>query len=114
MRSSYFYSAFLMKLLLAFAAAGLLRTAGAQAQTVLPSGAVAPTGAVAPSGAIITPGTVPGSQPVVAPASGDGGSQRSRRRDEKIPGLDRQDRKELRKLRKVGTAADENGKVKKQ
>jgi len=103
-----------MKLLLALATVCLLGPVAAQAQTVLPSGAVAPNGAIAPSGAIITPGTVPGSQPVVAPDARDGGSIRGRRRNEKIPGLNRQDRKELRKLRKVGAAPDENGKIKKQ
>lgn len=103
-----------MKLLLAFATAGLLCSASAQAQTVLPSGAVAPAGAVAPSGAIITPGTVPGSQPVVAPDMGDGGSTRARRRDEKIPGLNHQDRKELRKMGKVRAVPEENGNTKKQ
>nr|GFD31066.1 hypothetical protein [Tanacetum cinerariifolium] len=60
-----------MKLLLVFAAAGLLGTASAQAQTVLPSGAVAPAGAVVPTtGAPITPGTVPGAQPVEPPTRG--------------------------------------------
>jgi hypothetical protein len=91
-----------MKLLLAFAAAGLLGTASAQAQTVLPSGAVAPAGAVTPTtGVPITPATVPGAQPVVPAATRDAGSPRAARHDEKVPGMDRQDKKRLRKMGKV-------------
>jgi len=91
-----------MKLLLAFAAACLLSTASAQAQTVLPSGAVAPAGAVVtPSGVPVTPATVPGSQPLSTPATRDGGSPRASRHDEKVPGMDREDKKRLRKMGKM-------------
>jgi hypothetical protein len=96
-----------MKLLLAFAAAGLLGTASAHAQTVLPSGAVAPTGAVAPAtGVPITPGTVPGAQPLSTPATRDAGSPRAARRDRKVPGMTREDRKRIRKMGKVKYSAD--------
>ncbi len=91
-----------MKLLLAFATTCLLGTATAHAQTVLPSGAVAPNGAVSPAtGVPITPGTVPGSQPFSTPATRDGGSPRASRHDEKVPGMSREDRKQMRKMGKV-------------
>jgi hypothetical protein len=91
-----------MKLLLAFATVCLLGTVAAQAQTVLPSGAVAPTGSVVtPSGVPVTPATVPGSQPLVTPATRDAGSPRAARHDEKVPGMDRQDKKRLRKMGKM-------------
>lgn len=88
-----------MKLLLV--AACLLGTTALRAQTVLPSGAVAPTGAITPAGAPITPGTVPGAQPLNTLDRGGNGSARGRRRKDKIPGLSREDRKELRKLNKI-------------
>lgn len=91
-----------MKLLLAFATASLLGAASAHAQTVLPSGAVAPTGTVSPAtGVPITPGTVPGSQPLSTPATRDGGSPRAARHDEKVPGMSREDRKQMRKMGRV-------------
>jgi hypothetical protein len=91
-----------MKLLLAIATTCLLSASVAQAQTVLPSGAVAPTGSVvAPSGVPVTPGTVPGSQPLSTPATRDGGSPRAARHDEKVPGMSREDRKQMRKMGKV-------------
>jgi hypothetical protein len=91
-----------MKLLLAFATVCVLGTASAQAQTVLPSGAVAPAGAVAPTtGVPITPATVPGAQPVVSPATRDGGSPRASRHDEKAPGMSHQDKKRIRKMGKM-------------
>jgi hypothetical protein len=91
-----------MKLLLALAATSLLGAASAQAQTVLPSGAVAPTGSVAPAtGVPITPATVPGAQPLSTPATRDAGSPRASRRDEKVPGMSREDRKRIRKMGKV-------------
>jgi len=96
-----------MKLFLAFAAAGLLGTASAHAQTVLPSGAVAPTGAVAtPTGVPITPATVPGAQPLSTPATRDAGSPRAARHDEKVPGMSREDKKRIRKMGKVKYSAD--------
>ena len=96
-----------MKLLFAFAVAGLLGTASAHAQTVLPSGAVAPTGTVAPAtGVPITPATVPGAQPVVTPATRDAGSPRAANRDKKVPGMSREDRKRLRKMGKVKYSAE--------
>lgn len=96
-----------MKLLLAFATAGLLGAASAQAQTVLPSGAVAPAGAGAPTtGVPVTPGTVPGSQPFSTPTTRDGGSPRASHHDEKVPGLSRQDRKQMRKMGKVKYNSD--------
>lgn len=95
-----------MKLLLAFATASLLGATAAQAQTVLPSGAVAPTGAVAPSGQVITPGTVPGSQPLSTPDAQDGGSPRASRRARKVPGLDRQERRQNRKMDRMHYTAD--------
>jgi hypothetical protein len=96
-----------MKLLLTIAAACLLGAASAQAQTVLPSGAVAPTGAVAPAtGVPITPGTVPGAQPVVTPATRDAGSPRPARRDKQAPGMSREDKKRLRKMGKIKYSAD--------
>jgi len=90
-----------MKLLLALATVCLFGTAAAQAQTVLPSGAVAPTGAVTPTGTTVTPATVPGSQPLSTPATRDGGSPRASRKDEKVPGMSRQDKKRLRKMGKM-------------
>ncbi|MGI4872009.1 MAG: hypothetical protein ACRYFX_12625 [Janthinobacterium lividum] len=91
-----------MKLLLAFATAGLLGTASAQAQTVLPSGAVAPTGAIVePSGVLVTPAAVPGSQPLNTPSVRDGGSPRAARHDVKVPGMDHQERKQMRKMGKM-------------
>ncbi|RZK29805.1 MAG: hypothetical protein EOO63_08255 [Hymenobacter sp.] len=91
-----------MKLLLVFATAGLLGTASAQAQTVLPSGAVAPAGSVVtPSGVPVTPATVPGAQPLSTPATRDGGSPRASRHDEKVPGMSREDKKRMRKMGKV-------------
>lgn len=96
-----------MKLLLAFAAAGLLGTATAHAQTVLPSGAVAPAGAViTPSAVPVTPATVPGAQPLSTPATRDAGSPRPARHDKKVPGMSREDRKRLRKMGKVKYSAD--------
>lgn len=91
-----------MKLLLAFAATCLLGATAAHAQTVLPSGAVAPAGAVVtPSAVPVTPATVPGAQPLSTPATRDGGSPRASRRDEKVPGMSREDRKRIRKMGKV-------------
>jgi hypothetical protein len=96
-----------MKLLLAFATVCLLGAASAQVQTVLPSGAVAPTGTVSPTtGVPITPGAVPGAQPVVPPATRDGGSPRAARHDEKVPGMNRQDRKQMRKMGKMNFNSD--------
>ncbi len=78
----------------------------ALAQTVLPSGAVAPTGTVSPTtGVPITPATVPGSQPLSTPATRDAGSPRASRHDEKVPGLNRQDRKQSRKMDKMKYSA---------
>lgn len=91
-----------MKLLLAITTACLLSAAAAQAQTVLPSGAVAPAGAVVtPSGVPVTPATVPGSQPLSTPTTRDGGSPRASRRDEKVPGMSREDKKMMRKMSRV-------------
>ncbi len=91
-----------MKLILALATVCTLGIASAQAQTVLPSGAVAPAGAVSPTtGVPITPGTVPGAQPAVTPATRDAGSPRASRHDEKVPGMSRQDRKRIRKMGKM-------------
>ncbi|MFD1872029.1 hypothetical protein [Hymenobacter bucti] len=96
-----------MKLLLAFATLCALGATAAQAQTVLPSGAVAPAGAVVnPTGVPVTPATVPGSQPLSTPATRDGGSPRASRRDEKVPGMSREDRKRIRKMGKVKYSAD--------
>ncbi|MGI4759125.1 MAG: hypothetical protein ACRYF0_00360 [Janthinobacterium lividum] len=96
-----------MKLLLALATASLLGATVAQAQTVLPSGAVAPAGSVvAPSGVLVSPATVPGSQPLSTPATRDGGSPRAARRDQKVPGLSRQDRKQNRKMDKMHYTSD--------
>ncbi|QKG51684.1 hypothetical protein [Hymenobacter sp. BRD67] len=82
-------------------------TSAALAQTVLPSGAVAPAGSVVtPSGVLVSPATVPGSQPLSTPATRDGGSPRAPRHDEKVPGLDRQDRKQLRKMGKMHYTSD--------
>jgi hypothetical protein len=82
-------------------------TSAALAQTVLPSGAVAPTGSVvAPSGVLISPATVPGSQPLSTPATRDAGSPRASRRDEKVPGLSRQDRRQNRKMDKMHYTSD--------
>jgi|GEM_PF-3087062 len=102
-----------MKSLLLLAGAFALSISAAQAQTVLPSGAVAPAGAVTPAGAAITPGTVPGAQPAANLSADDAGSPRARHH-EKIPGLSHQDRKELRKLSKVRAMPTEDGKIKKQ
>jgi hypothetical protein len=78
----------------------------AQAQTVLPSGAVAPTGTVSPStGVELTPGTVPGSQPVVTPGMRDAGSRRASHHDAEAPGMSHQDRKRLRKMAKIKPGA---------
>ncbi|RYY09361.1 MAG: hypothetical protein EOO36_22370 [Cytophagaceae bacterium] len=94
-----------MKLLLAVAVLCLLGTA-AQAQTVLPSGAVAPNGTVSPAtGVPITPATVPGSQPLSTPATRDAGSPRASRHDEKVPGMSREDKKRIRKMGKVKYSA---------
>jgi hypothetical protein len=93
-----------MKLL--FVAACLLGTTAIRAQTVLPSGAVAPTGAITPAGTPVTPGTVPGAQPLNTLDRGGSGSARGHRRTDKIPGLSREDRKELRKLNKVRPKGD--------
>ncbi len=93
-----------MKLL--FAACLLLSTTALRAQTVLPSGGVAPTGAITPAGTPVTPGTVPGAQPLNTLDRGDGGSPRAHRRNDKIPGLSREDRKEVRKLNKVRSKED--------
>ena len=96
-----------MKLLLAFATTCLLGATCAQAQTVLPSGAVAPAGSVvAPSGVPIMPGTVPGSQPLNTPATRDGGSPRAARHDEKVPGMSHADRKQMRKIGKMKYSSD--------
>lgn len=96
-----------MKLVFAFITAGLLGTTAAQAQTVLPSGAVAPAGSVvAPSGVPVTPATVPGSQPLSTPATRDAGSPRASRHDEKVPGMSRQDKKRIRKMGKMDFDAD--------
>ena len=84
-----------MKSLLILLAALTLSASAALAQTVLPSGGVAPTGGT------ITPGTVPGSQPLVTPPMHDAGSPRARRHDEKVPGMSRRDEKQLRKMGKV-------------
>ncbi len=97
-----------MKLLLI--AVACLLSAASRAQTVLPSGAVAPTGAITPAGAPVTPGTVPGAQPLNTLDRGDGGSPRARRRNDKIPGLSREDRKEVRKLNKVRSKEDKTDK----
>ena len=100
-----------MKLLLAFAAVCLLRTASAQAQTALPSGAVAPAGSVvAPTGTLVTPATVPGSQPLSTPATRDAGSPRPARHDETAPNMSRSDKKMLRKMGKV--KANDDGSMK--
>ncbi|MDJ0367438.1 hypothetical protein QMK33_20000 [Hymenobacter sp. H14-R3] len=89
--------------------AGILAgsTSAALAQTVLPSGAVAPNGVVSPTtGVPITPATVPGSAPLGTPATRDGGSPRAARHDEKVPGLSRQDRKQMRKIDKMHYTSD--------
>ena len=91
-------------LLLAGILAGSASTA--LAQTVLPSGAVAPAGAVSPTtGVPITPGTVPGTQPVVTPGMRDAGSRRASHHDAEAPGMSHQDRKRLRKMAKVKPGA---------
>lgn len=95
-----------MKLLLALAAASLLGAPAAQAQTVLPSGAVAPAGTVAPSGQLIPSGTVPGSQPLSTPDTRDGGSPRAARRAQKVPGMSREDRRQNRKTDKMKYTSD--------
>jgi len=95
-----------MKLLLALATASLLGATAAQAQTVLPSGAVAPAGTVAPSGQLITPATVPGSQPLSTPDARDGGSPRASRRAQKVPGMSREERRQNRKIGKMKYTAD--------
>jgi len=96
-----------MKLLLALASVAFFGTATAHAQTVLPSGAVAPAGAViTPSAVPVTPATVPGAQPLSTPATRDAGSPRPARRDKKVPGMSREDRKRIRKMGKVKYSAD--------
>lgn len=90
-----------MKAILFLAGALACGTSAALAQTVLPSGAVAPAGSATSAGVIVTPGTVPGSQPLATPDMRDGGPRRGHRRDQKAPGMTRQDKKELRKMSKV-------------
>ena len=72
--------------------AGILayNTSAALAQTVLPSGAVAPTGMASPTTGVPT-----------VPATRDGDSPRATRHDKKVPGLNRQDRKQMRKMDKM-------------
>ena len=103
-----------MKAFLMLTGALALAATAASAQTVLPSGGVAPTSTTTPAGTTLTPGTVPGSQPLATPNMRDAGSPRASRRREKVPGMSRQDRKELRKLGKVRAMPDENGEIKKQ
>ena len=88
-----------MKALPLLLAALLLPASATLAQTVLPSGAVAPTGTS-------TPGTVPGSQPVVTPNMRNAGSPRGKARDAKIPGLSRHEERQLRKMAKARPEAD--------
>ena len=88
-----------MKALPLLLAAVLLPAGAALAQTVLPSGAVAPTGTT-------TPGTVPGSQPVVTPNMRNAGSPRAKARDVKASGMSRRDERQLRKMAKARPAAD--------
>jgi hypothetical protein len=96
-----------MKFLLLLASAFALSATAAQAQTVLPSGAVAPAGAaVGATGVIVTPGTVPGSQPLATPDQTDGGSPRAKRRDEVAPGMTHKERKNLRKMAKPRSRPD--------
>jgi hypothetical protein len=96
-----------MKSFLLLAGIFACSASAALAQTVLPSGAVAPTGVVSPTtGVPITPATVPGSQPLNTPATRDGGSPRASRHDEKVPGLNHQDRKQMRKMDKMHYTSD--------
>jgi hypothetical protein len=98
---------FSMKSFLFLAGIFACSASAALAQTVLPSGAVAPTGSVAtPSGVLVSPATVPGAQPLSTPATRDAGSPRASRHDEKVPGLNRHDRREMRKTGKMHYSAD--------
>ena len=98
---------FFMKSFLFLAGIFACNASMAQAQTVLPSGAVAPAGSVvAPSGVLVSPATVPGSQPLSTPATRDGGSPRAARHNEKVPGLSRQDRRQNRKIDKMHYTSD--------
>ncbi|MFD1468713.1 hypothetical protein ACFQ48_10795 [Hymenobacter caeli] len=82
-------------------------TCAALAQTVLPSGAVAPNGVPSPTtGVPITPATVPGSAPFSTPATRDAGSPRAARRDAKVPGMNHEERKQMRKMGKMHYNAD--------
>ncbi|AMR27046.1 hypothetical protein A0257_07930 [Hymenobacter psoromatis] len=77
--------------------AGILAysTSAALAQTVLPSGAVAPTGVTSPATGVPT-----------TPATRDGDSPRAARHDKKVPGLNHQDRKQMRKMDKMHYNSD--------
>jgi hypothetical protein len=98
---------FSMKSFLFLASIFACSASRALAQTVLPSGAVAPAGSVvAPSGVLVSPATVPGSQPLSTPATRDAGSPRASSHDEKVPGLSRQDRRQMRKSGKMHYSAD--------
>lgn len=96
-----------MKSFLFLAGVFACSTSAALAQTVLPSGAVAPNGVPSPTiGVPVTPATVPGSAPLSTPATRDAGSPRASRRDAKVPGMDRAERKQMRKMGKMHYNAD--------
>jgi len=69
-----------MRYFLLLAAAGLLSTSAASAQTR---------------------GNVPGSLPVTPPETSSAGSPRAHRRTEQVPGMTHREKKRLRKLAKV-------------
>lgn len=89
-----------MKILPLVLAALLLPASAALAQTVLPSGAVAPATGT------ITPGTVPGTQTVVAPDMRNAGSPRAKARDEIAPGMSHRDERRLLRMAKPKSNPD--------
>lgn len=90
-----------MKSLLLLATAFALATGAASAQTVV-------SGASAPGPAI--PGTLPNGQTGIPATATDGGSPRAKSRSQKVPNLDRQDKKMMRKMGKVKYHSDATSK----